>query len=159
MKFVSYVALAILLLAKAELSTAASCTPFLTKTTGQPTVNIVTMNRLGTATYSTLSATLVKGIKTPTGATLPTRIVGQISPQFFNDRKAPASGQPFDMNQTDKVSISMTVADSPSVSFTLVTDHSQVVSFTGTCSSTGIMHGSTPDVDYLILVTYSAPIL
>ena len=69
--------------------------------------------------------------------------------QLFSDRSG-ANGQGFDTGKADKVSINISIGDTPTVKLTLKSWGNSVLTFPVTCSSNRVMHGVAKDADYLI---------
>jgi hypothetical protein len=69
---------------------------------------------------------------------------------LFSDRPIDGSQQPFALGKADSISLYITQAISPQVKITLLTHSNAVVTFSASCSSDGVLHGSTVDTDFLI---------
>ena len=75
--------------------------------------------------------------------------------QFFSDRPSPQSSQRFGASNPDQVKVEVTLEASPQVTFTLASHGNVKAVFRTTCSSGGVIHGSTRDVDYLLFLKYT----
>lgn len=147
-------------------SVAQSCLPFLTKqeNSASNTVKFVTLNKNGAASWSSFSVSYKTGGKSPTGGLRPAQWFTDNASdpkkdeakQLFSDRATgvgTAKMQPFDIAQTDLINVLITVEASPQVTVTLRSWGNKKATFRGTCSAGGVIHGSTPDVDYLLVLT------
>ncbi|HEX5004693.1 MAG TPA: hypothetical protein VFV65_05215 [Gemmatimonadales bacterium] len=124
---------------------------------------VVTLNKNGVASYSELSVAYREAGPAPSGGVRPPSWASNRdnpAPQLFSDRtSAPASGvmrQPFDITQSDTLGLTISVESSPNVSIVLRSWGDVRATFRGTCSAGGVIHGSTPDVDYLIYIVQAA---
>lgn len=135
---------------------AESCLPFLTpreNVTGT-SITMSTLNKNGVASFSIGSLVYRPPLTRP--RPIPARWTSQVGApvkQFFSDRAATTPSEVgFDPARSDQLSVSISVAASPAVEIRLRSWGNAAVRFTGTCSAGGVIHGSTPDVDYLITV-------
>jgi hypothetical protein len=133
-----------------------SCLPYLTpkdNSTGT-TVIMTTLNKNGIASFSRGNVIYREQLRTPR-MVLPPRWSSQADAphkQYFADRLAAPPSIGFDPARPDLISIWISVSAKPQVEITLRSWGNGVVRFTGACSAGGVLHGSTPDVDYLISV-------
>jgi hypothetical protein len=131
-----------------------SCLPFLKFNSSEVAfLTLVTLNKKGVASYATKGATHVAAGRTPAGGIRSEAWTISSAPQTFSDRGMPA--QPFISSNADKVGVSVGVAASPQVTVTLESWGNAKAVFTASCSAGGVMHGSTPDVDYLLFLNAS----
>ena len=147
-----------------QMSWADSCLNYLAnQTLNVNSVDLVTLNKKGVASSSKFGVSYRKSGKSPTGGVRPAQWFTDntfepkdVAKQLFSDR-ASAIGtdqqQPFDIRQADLINVIITVEASPQVTVTLRTWNNTKANFRATCSGGGVMHGSTPDVDYLLFLT------
>lgn len=133
-------------------ASAGSCLPFLQpQPSAVPSFYMATLNKNGVASYATGRLTLARGGPRP----LP-RWVASGAPQLFSDRRTGANGaQPFSIGKADKIGLGIGISAAPAVQITLESWSGAKSNFVADCSAGGVMHGSTPDVDYLIVVFQS----
>jgi hypothetical protein len=150
-------------------ASAESCLPFLTQKPNSVggTVQLVTMNKHGVASFSNFAVDYQAGGRAPNGGVRPPQwrtrsSVGgapaDTSKQLFSDRISGPAGpsqQPFDVSKADEINVVISVEASPQVTVTLRTWGNSKAVFRVTCSVGGVMHGSTTDVDYLLLLGQS----
>jgi hypothetical protein len=144
---------------------AQSCLPYLTKQDRYNYgVQLVTLNKNGVASSSSSGVSYREGIKIRPLGFSPAQwstdnffAPKDVAKQLFSDRASGGSDiakiQPFDITQADLINVVITVQASPQVTVTLRTWGNTKAVFRGTCSTGGIIHGSTPDVDYLLFLT------
>ncbi len=164
---ISLIVAFVLLVVVPQVSVAQSCLPYLTKQDYYNYgIQLVTLNKNGVASSSSFEVSYKEGIKIrPIGfrpAQWSTNNYFEpkdAAKQLFSDRTSggfdKAKSQPFDITQADLINVVITVEASPQVTVTLRTWGNTKVVFRGTCSSGGVIHGSTPDVDYLLFLTKS----
>jgi len=150
-------------------ASAESCLPFLTQKPNSVggTVQLVTMNKNGVASFSSFAVAYQAGGRAPGGGARPPNwhtanpvAPPDVSKQLFSDRLVdPAGQQPFDVSKADQINVVATVEASPQVTVTLRSWGNGKATFRATCSDGGVMHGSTQDVDYLLTLTQTLPIL
>jgi hypothetical protein len=170
MRIVGVLIAAGLLVATTTPAAAQSCVPFLAPDNGGARFELATLNKNGVGSWSQFEANYRPESRIPNGPrrpaqwytySAPTDAAPGTSPQLFSDRVArPApSAQPFDASRPDLISVVVTVEASPQVTVTLRTWNNATATFRATCSAGGVLHGSTPDVDYLLFMTRVGPIL
>ncbi len=152
-----------MLVAAPQHSIAQSCLAYLTNQEGTAgnTIRLVTLNKNGVASWSNFEVSYKAGGKSPTGGVRPASWSTYNPPkdeakQLFSDRYSgvgTAKTQPFDIAQADLINVIITVEASPQVTVTLRTWGNTKATFRGTCSAGGVLHGSTPDVDYLLFLS------
>jgi hypothetical protein len=155
-----------MLAALPQRSAAQSCLPFLTRQNeNYAGVKFVSMNKNGLASWSQFTASYRDGKKIPNLPTRPAQwfinYTPDVAEQLFSDRlSGPATSkqQPFAINQPDLINVVITVEKSPQVTVTLRSWGNAKAVFRGACSAGGVIHGSTPDVDYLLQLTQYAPV-
>lgn len=160
---ISLIVAFVLLVVVPQASVAQSCLPYLTKQAYYNYgIQLVTLNKNGVASSSSFEVSYKEGIKIrPTGfgpaqwSTDNFFAPKDAAKQLFSDRSSGAKSQPFDITQADLINVVITVEASPQVTVTLRTWGNTKAVFRGTCSSGGVIHGSTPDVDYLLFLTKS----
>jgi hypothetical protein len=131
---------------------------------GITTATLSTLNKNGISSYAQATMAFRRGIPN-TGR--PDKLVSNAggsgidtAPQVFSDRTSAFFAhftQRFDGNKPDQITMEITHESSPLVTVTLASWSSAKASFRASCSPGGVMHGSTPDVDYLIKLTWINP--
>lgn len=126
---------------------------------GGAAVTLVTMNKNSVASYAQSGMAYRSGIP---GTGRPARLISNAgapgsttTPQVFSDRpnaifKSPV--QHFDAQRADQIAVELTLEQSPQVTITLASWGNVKAVFRVTCSASGVMHGSTADVDYLLIL-------
>jgi len=129
---------------------AQSCMPFLGKVDNAAYSGVmVTLNKNGVASASYVTFAFQAVGKAFLGGTPRYQFVSPgDAPQFFSDRTS--GPQMFDQRRPDQIRLSITQEASPLVTVTLRSWGNQRSEFRATCSAGGVLHGSTPDVDYLL---------
>lgn len=145
------------LISLSGVSFADSCVHFMQSKGGANTLVMTSLNRNGVASFAMLSMNHVDAIRKPP-IIFPEKYVTvpDAQPQYFSDRMI--GGQRFANNHADQISVTMTVADEPQVTLTLNTWNNAKNTFNVTCTADGVMHASTPDVDYLFHFSFDLPI-
>jgi hypothetical protein len=142
---------------------AQSCLPYLTnQNLNINSMKLVTLNKNGVASSSAFGVSYKEGRKSPSGGkpyaywtTDNSDAPKDAAKQLFSDRlggTGTAKNQPFDIAQADLINVIITIEASPLVTVTLRTWGNTKATFRGTCSAGGVIHGSTPDVDYLLFL-------
>ena len=139
------------------IAVADSCLPFLTRQDNTSVVQMVSLNNKGVGSSASGQVNLAAGIKLASGVVRPaTWATGSTKANFgvqlFSDRianQATAQAQPYNQAQSEPVRIAITVEESPEVTVMFVSYSVKAV-FKATCSSNGVLHGSTTDTDYLL---------
>jgi hypothetical protein len=146
---------------------AQSCLPYLTKQDQYNYgVQLVTLNKNGVASSSSFGVSYKAGIKIRSIGFRPAQwstdnffAPKDVAKQLFSDRTSGGFDitkmQPFDITKADLINVVITVEASPQVTLTLRTWSNSKAVFRGTCSNGGVIHGSTPDVDYLLFLNKS----
>lgn len=146
-----------------QTSAAESCLSYLAnQKLDTNTVQLVTLNKNGVASSSIFGVSYRDQGRSPAGGVRPaqwftdnTTEPRDVAKQLFSDRASAVGAdkqQPFDIQQVDLISVIITVEASPQVTVTLRSWGNAKASFRATCSVGGVMHGSTPDVDYLLFL-------
>jgi hypothetical protein len=136
-----------------SLSSAESCTAFLPKDNEIISLELVTMNKNAAASY--VKSEMRYGRGNPDLGHPPRVTTIGTAPQVFSDRNNKFFASPiqyFDAMSPDNVTVEITLEESPQVTLTLASWGNAKATFRATCSGGGVMHGSTPDVDYLLFV-------
>lgn len=122
-------------------------------------MTLTTLNKKAVASFSQSHMQYYGARPSATGGRQPARWVAtdydaNDRHQLFSDRQkgAQLDAQPFDKDQADLIGLVVTIEESPQVTVTLRSWGNVKATFRATCSAGGVMHGSTPDVDYLLVL-------
>lgn len=143
-----------------NIAAAQDCTSFLPTTGDITTLELVSLNKNGVSSYVTSPMAIVPG-STVHGAPLLVTRAGdtelRIAKQEFSDRSGPSHVQPFAIQTPDNVTVTISLDASPEVNITLLTWGNAKATFRVTCSTSGVMHGSTGDNEYLLFLRRNHP--
>lgn len=159
-----------ILLSVPQHSTAQSCLPFLKKKDLTHVAHFMTLNKNGVGSWSQFKVSYRESVRHVPGYVRPaqwyTNLDNAAKPdetrQLFSDRYSGfirENQQPFDMVRPDLINVIISVEISPQITVTLRSWGNKKATFRATCSASGIMHGSTPDVDYLLFLKPVEPIV
>lgn len=160
-KHVAFVPIAYLI-AIAQPALAADCSAIVNRLakTGGASVALVTINNNSVASYYSANLSYFPSFHSANGAALPGRLAessavagnvdstGFNQPQLFSDRQT-SNGQPFDVQQADKLTVAIVNSNPVSVTITLLSHGSAKITFNPTCEAGDFLRGTTPDVVYL----------
>ncbi len=137
-------------------SMAQSCLPYLTiNNTNVKRVQMVTLNRNGLGSSSRFRVTYSPSIEIVQGVFRPPSWSIGSAKVLFSDRYGNVGGwpQPYSIGKADNIGVHITVEASPLVTETLNSWGYVKARFRATCTASGILRGSTRDVEYLLHLT------